>query len=119
VAELSAADLLLQLSVDGAGGDDQVLESSSATTYSSRRSASPSLEDLAAQEEVDRVEKRVVEEPAVSTELDVQGQEEVPPSVVLSDLYAGRHLHLQRHCRAQGGRTTTMTGRRPPTRQGH
>jgi hypothetical protein len=87
-AELAAADLLLQLSVPGAGGHDKAAaaaESSSATTYSSRRSASPCLEDCHAQEEVE-VEKRVVvEEPAVSTELDSRARKRYR---LLSELYA-------------------------------
>ncbi|CAM0952741.1 unnamed protein product [Alopecurus aequalis] len=50
-AELAAADLLLQLRVAGAGGGDEAAESSSDTTLSSRRSASPCLEELASAEE--------------------------------------------------------------------
>ncbi|KAM0907287.1 hypothetical protein ACQ4PT_016229 [Festuca glaucescens] len=88
-AELAAADLLLQLSVAVAGGDDKAAESSTATTYSSRRSASPCLEDLDAEpeeEEEVEVEKRVVvEEPAVSTELDRRARKRYR---FLSDLYA-------------------------------
>jgi hypothetical protein len=82
-AELAAADLLLQLSVAGArrGDEAAAVDSSSATTCSSRRSANPCLEDLYAE-----AEKRVVvKEPAVSTELDMRARKRYR---LLSDLYA-------------------------------
>ncbi|XP_071676558.1 uncharacterized protein [Lolium perenne] len=84
-AELAAADLLLQLSIPGARRDDQATagESSSATTCSSRRSASPCLEDLDAEEEMEVQKRVVVEAPAVSIELDTRARKKYR---LLSDL---------------------------------
>uniref|UniRef100_A0ACD5XP18 Uncharacterized protein n=1 Tax=Avena sativa TaxID=4498 RepID=A0ACD5XP18_AVESA len=87
-AELAAADLLLQLSVAGAGRDDEEAESStSATTYSSRRSPSPCLvEDLTpdAEEEPERVvEAKAL--PLGSMELDRRARKRYR---LLSELYA-------------------------------
>uniref|UniRef100_A0ACD5YFI4 Uncharacterized protein n=1 Tax=Avena sativa TaxID=4498 RepID=A0ACD5YFI4_AVESA len=88
-AELAAADLLLQLSVAGAGRDDEAAESSSsATTYSSRRSPSPCLvEDLTPDAEEEEPE-RVVEAKALplgSMELDRRARKRYR---LLSELYA-------------------------------
>jgi hypothetical protein len=88
-AELAAADLLLQLSVAKGVDDEEEAASSSATTSPSPRSGcdSEDLTDTTEEEEVEEVleGETVVEEPAVSTELDRRARKRYR---LLSDLYA-------------------------------
>jgi hypothetical protein len=86
-AELAAADLLLQLSVAKGIDDDEEEEAFSATTSLSPRSSKPAgcdSEDLTDTTEEEEVE-RVVEVPAVWTELDRRARKRYR---LLSDLYA-------------------------------
>jgi hypothetical protein len=81
-AELAAADLLLQLSVAKGIDDEEEAASASATT-----SPTTSPSDTTEEEEVEEVleGETVVEEPAVSTELDRRARKRYR---LLSDLYA-------------------------------